>query len=55
MAFQMGVTIAVFAYIGQRLDAHFETETPFWTAGVALFGVVIALYFLLKDVLSNDK
>ena len=53
MAFQMGVTIAIFSFIGQRLDSYFETSSPFWTAGFALFGVRVALYFLLKDVLNS--
>lgn len=55
MAFQMGITIGVFSYLGKRLDAYFETTTAYWTAGLALLGVVLALYLLLKDVLGTQE
>ena len=55
MAFQMGAIIAVFSFIGQKVDAHYESTTSYWTAGFALVGVCFALYFLLKDVLGQDK
>ena len=53
MAFQMGIIIAIFSFIGQKVDAYYETTTAYWTAGFALVGVCFALYFLLKDVLID--
>ena len=53
MAFQMGAIIAVFSFIGQKIDTYYEATTSYWTAGFALLGVCFALYFLLKDVLNE--
>ena len=44
----MVLTILLFTYLGHRLDKYFETEKPLWTALLAIFGVVIALIFMLK-------
>jgi F0F1-type ATP synthase assembly protein I len=55
MAFQMGAIIGGFSYLGQRLDKYFGATTSYWTAGLALMGVCLALYFLLKDVLSKKE
>jgi F0F1-type ATP synthase assembly protein I len=53
MAFQMGVTIAIFAYIGKYIDDQQGTVKPYWTMGFALLGVFAALYYLIKDVMKN--
>jgi F0F1-type ATP synthase assembly protein I len=45
---QMVLTILLFTFLGTRLDKYFETEKPIWTAILAIFGVVIAMVFMLK-------
>jgi len=54
MAFQMGITIGLFAYLGKYIDGRQGTVKPYWTMAFALLGVFVALYYLLKDVM-NDK
>jgi hypothetical protein len=50
IGFQMGVTIFIFAYLGKYLDAKYPSEKKWWTIGLTLFGVAVALYFVLKQV-----
>ncbi len=50
MAGQLGISIAVFAYIGQWLDGYFETGQPYWTAALALTGTLGGLYLVIKDL-----
>jgi F0F1-type ATP synthase assembly protein I len=44
---QMVLTILLFTYLGYRLDRHFESK-PLWTALLSIFGVVIAMIFMVK-------
>jgi arginine exporter protein ArgO len=44
---QMVLTILLFTFGGIKLDAYFETR-PLWTALLAIFGVVIAMIFMIK-------
>lgn len=53
LAIQMGLIIALFAYIGVYLDKKF-TQTQIFTAILALLGVLAALYTVIKQ-LSMDK
>ena len=55
MAFQMAAIILVFTLIGKRLDAYFEMEKPVWTAVLALFSVLAALYLTLKDIIYKKE
>lgn len=50
MGLQMGIVIALFAFLGHWLDKKYETETPYWTAGLALVGVLIAMYLMIKQL-----
>ena len=52
---QMVLTILLFTYLGTRLDKHFETSKPIWTAILAIFGVVIAMIFMVKSFLPPTK
>jgi F0F1-type ATP synthase assembly protein I len=52
LAFQMGATIGIFAYAGHWLDGHYHTTTPYYTIGLALVGVGIALYQAIKDFIK---
>lgn len=55
MAFQMGVTIGVFTFAGYKLDQNFRSVTPYWTIALALCGVGLSLYSVIKDFLKPGK
>ena len=50
MAIQMGVIILVGTYAGTWLDRRFQTDTPWFTVGLALLSIFAALYITLKDL-----
>lgn len=51
MAFQMGAVIFIGVMAGRKLDQHFATEQPIWTASLALFATLAAVYYTIKDEL----
>lgn len=51
---QMVLTILLFTYLGIRIDRHFETK-PLWTAILAIFGVVIAMIFMVKAFMKPPQ
>ena len=55
LAFQIAVVVGLFAFGGIKLDEHYGTERPYFTAGLALVGVAVALYSALKDVFTDGK
>jgi len=61
MAFQMGVIIFGSAIGGVKLDEYtknhqyIDTEFPVFTLTFTILGVVIAMYFFLKDLINNTK
>ena len=52
MAFQFFVLIFLAAFIGQKLDAHFETSKPFITIFFIIFFTTGYFYKLYKDLFS---
>lgn len=52
MATQMAIIIVVFALGGKWLDQHFETEVAYYTGGLTILGVVLSMYFMIKDLLK---
>jgi F0F1-type ATP synthase assembly protein I len=59
LAVQMGVIIGAFAYLGYWLDGHYHSAKPWYTMGLSLLGVGLALFYVFKDFLkpvySNNK
>jgi F0F1-type ATP synthase assembly protein I len=59
IAAQMGITIFLGAYLGKWLDVKFHAEKKWFTIGLTLLSVAIALYMVLKQVNKlnedNDK
>ena len=55
LAFQIAVVVGLFAFAGVKLDEHYGTERPYFTAGLALVGVGVALYTGLKGVFTDGK
>ena len=53
---QMGVTIYLAAYIGKKLDIHYQLEKNYFTLGLILFGFLasfVSLLIQLKKI--NEK
>jgi F0F1-type ATP synthase assembly protein I len=53
-AFQMAAIIGGFTWLGTFLDKQFQTATVF-TIVLALLGVVIGLYMIIKEVNSLNR
>lgn len=50
IGFQMIAIIGIFTFIGYKIDAAQESDTPIWTALCSLTGVVISIYFVIRAV-----
>jgi ATP synthase protein I len=55
LAIQMGAVIGLSCWLGVFLDKKMETETPWWTIGLSLFGISASLYLVLREVLKSGK
>jgi ATP synthase protein I len=55
VAIQMGVIIGGFTYLGVFLDKKQTNKTPIWTIVLSLFGVVISMYLIFKEVQKMNK
>lgn len=53
MGFQMAAIIFVLTYAGIKLDEHFKLSFPVFTIVLALLSVVLAIYFVVKDLLKK--
>ena len=52
MATQMAVIIVVFALGGIKLDEYLENEIAYATGGLTILGVILAMYFMIKDLIK---
>ncbi len=52
---QMGLIIGLFTWLGTYLDEKYQTETPWWTLGLSLFGVSTSLYLMIKEVINMNN
>ncbi|MCC8359572.1 AtpZ/AtpI family protein [Salinimicrobium sediminilitoris] len=50
IAFQMGATIFICAWIGKKLDERYPMEKNWFTIGFVLFGLVASVYVVLKQL-----
>lgn len=55
MAFQMGVTIFLFVFAGRKLDNYFETAQPYLTAAMAVLGVFLALFIVIRQLMADQN
>lgn len=53
MATQMAVIIVVFALGGIKLDEYFQTDVAYFTGGLTILGVVLSMYFMIKDLIKK--
>ena len=51
---QMGVIIGLFSWFGTYLDERYKTEN-IWTIVLALSGVFLAMYLVIKEVINSSK
>jgi ATP synthase protein I len=54
IAFQMLATIGLSAWAGTWLDGHFQNKNPWWTIGLMLFGVLAALYQVIRGLTKGS-
>ena len=54
MGFQMLATIAIFAFIGYKIDEKRKSNTPLFTAILALAGTVAALYQVIRTLNKGE-
>lgn len=52
MATQMAVIIVAGALGGIQLDKYLQTQTPWFTGGLTILSVILAMYFAIKDLLK---
>lgn len=50
IAFQMGATIFVCAWLGKKLDEQYPSNKNWFTIGFVLFGLVASVYVVLKQL-----
>ncbi|RZK17037.1 MAG: AtpZ/AtpI family protein [Hymenobacter sp.] len=53
IAFQMLATIGLSAWAGTWLDGHYHTKTPWFTIGLMLAGVLVALYQVIRSLTNS--
>lgn len=49
-AFQMLITILLGVWLGRYLDGYVGTQKPWFTLGLALFAIAVALYGLIRSL-----
>lgn len=52
---QMGIIIALFTWLGTWLDEKYYTKTPWFTIGLSLFGVIVSLVIVIREVIQMGK
>ncbi|MDB5020237.1 MAG: hypothetical protein JWQ28_1364 [Pedobacter sp.] len=55
--FQMFFIIGIFAVGGYSIDENIDNNKMYYTAGLSLLGVIVAIYHVLKEVnqINNQK
>lgn len=55
IAFQMGATIFICAWIGKKLDERYPSTKNWFTIGFVLFGMIASIYIVLKQLKNLNK
>ncbi|MDT8412727.1 MAG: AtpZ/AtpI family protein [Vicingaceae bacterium] len=55
IAIQMGAIIGLGSWAGHLLDEKYKTSKPYFTLILALLSIAIALYLVIKEVVSIGK
>jgi len=51
----MAATIGLCTWLGTYLDRKFQTSQPWWTIGLAIFGVIAGLVSVIREVIKLSK
>ena len=52
MATQMAIIIVAFALGGIKLDEYMKNEIAYATGALTILGVILAMYFMIKDLIK---
>lgn len=56
LGLQIGVTVYLMAFFGEKLDLKFETSKPYFAFGLVIFGLVASIYSVVKQLNKmNDE
>ncbi|MFM7663481.1 MAG: AtpZ/AtpI family protein, partial [Bacteroidota bacterium] len=55
LGFQIIGFMAIFGYLGFRLDEYFSFRTPILTTSGLLFGVIGAMIYLIRSLTKNNE
>lgn len=53
LAFQVLLIIGIFTYAGVWLDARYHLATPWYTIGLSMLGLGIALFQVIRGLTKN--
>lgn len=53
LATQMALIIVAGSLGGVQLDKYLALETPWFTGGLTILSVILAMYFAIKDLLKG--
>jgi len=55
LGIQMGVTIYLFSYLGEKLDVYFKTESKTYTLILVIVGFLLSLVSLIVQLNKINK
>lgn len=55
MAGQMGITILVFALLGQYFDDKWASDEPYFTIVFSLFGLIGSFVYFYKELMKKEQ
>ena len=55
LGIQMGLIIFIFTKGGLWLDHYYHTETPWYTVGLSLTGVMGSLILIIREVIKMNN
>jgi hypothetical protein len=55
IGFQMIGFMAIFGFLGYKLDHYFSLQTPYLTLSGLLFGVIGSLVYLIRTLTKNNE
>ena len=55
LAFQMGIIFYAASYFGKKLDAHFNFNKNYITLILIVFGMLLSLYLITKQLKQINK
>lgn len=55
IAFEMGGTIFICAWIGKELDERYPSNKNWFTLGFVLFGLLASIFLVLKQLKKFDN